>query len=187
MAQTEYRDDPQSSPHGERLRVARIGKPHGVRGEVTVELHTDEPAERLAPGASLIREPGKQTQDRETGRLTVASQRWNKKICMLSFEEIRDRDAAEALRGSILYVEPPEEDEEEGWYSHELEGMKCVSPEGRDYGTVAELLTGHAQDLLVVETQQGDEVMVPFVEEIVPEVDTEAGTITLTPPDGLFP
>ncbi|WP_147107515.1 ribosome maturation factor RimM [Nesterenkonia populi] len=186
MAQTEYSSDPQPTPQGKRLRVARIGKPHGVRGETTVELFTDDPGKRLAPGAVLIREPGKHSQDRTTAQLTVASQRWNKKICMLTFDEIRDRDAAEALRGSTLHVQIVEEGESEGWYSHELEGLTCLGADGREYGVVAELITGPAQDLLVIKTPEGEEAMVPFVEEIVPEVDTESGTITLTPPEGLL-
>lgn len=180
--------DPQASSAHERLRVARIGKPHGVRGEVTVQLFTDEPARRLAPGAVLIREPGRDTRDRETPRVTVSAQRWNRKICLLGFEEIRDRDDAEALRGSVLYVEvPAEADDEESWYSHELEGMRCLDAEGKELGVVEELVPGAAQDLLVVTTPEGEDVMVPFVEEIVPEIDAEARRIILAPPQGLFP
>ena len=188
MAHTEYDADPQPTPGtGERLRVARIGKPHGIRGEVTVQLFTDDPTQRLAPGVALIREPGKETADRGTASLTVTAQRWNKQICLQRFEEINDRDAAEALRGSFLYIEAPAEpDEDEGWYSHDLEGMTCIDAAGAALGEVAELITGPAQDLLVVTTVDGEEVMVPFVEEIVPEIDVEARTIRLNPPAGLF-
>ncbi|WP_150459955.1 ribosome maturation factor RimM [Nesterenkonia ebinurensis] len=190
MAHAEYDNDPQvTSAQEERLRVARIGKPHGIRGEVTVQLYTDEPAERLAPGETLIRQPGRDTEDQTTTPLTVVSQRWNKSICLLGFEQIRDRNAAEALRGSMLYVDVPAEpeDADEGWYSHELEGFTCLGADGRDYGVVIELRTGDAQDLLMVKTLSGDEVMVPFVAELVPEIDAEARRITLTPPEGLFP
>ncbi|WP_022873486.1 ribosome maturation factor RimM [Nesterenkonia alba] len=191
MAQTEYRTGPQEpSDQGERLRAARIGKPHGVRGEVTVQLFTDDPETRLAAGVQLIREPGRETTDRSTTTLTVASQRWNKHICLLRFEEVTDRDAAEALRGSVLYV--TESPDEEGWYSHQLEGLRCVgtpgeSTAGEELGVVVGLLTGEAQDLLVVRTPAGDEVMVPFVEALVPKVNPEAGIIRLDPPAGLFP
>ncbi len=182
-------DDPQAPPSEvERLRVARIGKPHGVRGEVTVQLFTDDPAQRLARGAVLVREPGAETADRTRRSLTVSSQRWNKSICLLGFEEIRDRNAAEDLRGSLLFVELPAEPEDDGdeWYSHELEGMSCLGPQGEELGVVRELLTGPAQDLLAVETPAGEEVLVPFVEELVPEIDAEAGVIRLHPPRGLF-
>lgn len=189
MAHSEYSSDPQTpATGGERLRVARIGKPHGIRGEVTVQLYTDEPAERLAPGSELLIAPGPDTARRDLTTVTVARQRWNKTICLLAFEEIPDRNGAEALRGSILSVDTSttEDDDDEGWYSHELEGMRCVDNTGRIYGTVAELITGPAQDILVVRTSSGAEVMVPFVEELVPEVDTESSEITLNPPLGLF-
>ncbi|GAA4831803.1 ribosome maturation factor RimM [Garicola koreensis] len=187
MAHTE--DDPQMPTHpGERLRVARIGKPHGIRGEVTVQLFTDEPTDRLAPGAQLIREPGEHTQDTTRTTLTVGSQRWNKKICLLGFDEITDRNAAEALRGSVLFIDVAEEaPEDDQWYSHQLEGFSCVSGEDQPLGTVAELLPGPAQDLLVVDTAAGEQVMVPFVEELVPQIDPEARSIRLDPPAGLFP
>jgi len=189
MTPPEHDSDPQKpAGTGERLRVARIGKPHGIKGEVTVQLFTDEPAERLAPGAQLIREPGEATEDTTSTTLTVRTQRWNKKICLLGFEEISDRNAAEALRGSVLFVEvAAEASEDDQWYSHQLEGFSCADAAGRDLGTVAELLPGPAQDLLVVDTADGEQVMVPFVEELVPQIDAAARTVRLDPPAGLFP
>lgn len=200
MDKTAYEPDPQTPPpKGERLRVARIGKPHGIRGEVTVQLFTDEPTERLAPGAVLLRDPGDPSENSELssktsgantelGTLTVATQRWNKKICLLGFAEVPDRNAAEELRGSVLFIDvEDQDDDEEGWYSHELEGFRCVSGQEAELGTVEALLTGPAQDILVVKTPNGEEVMVPFVEDIVPEVDPGHRLITLTPPAGLFP
>lgn len=191
MDHTEYDSDPQAATQSERLRVARIGKPHGIRGEVTAQLFTDDPAERLAAGASVLREAGEQSGNAlsSSGFLTVASQRWNKKICLLRFEEVNDRSAAEALRGSVLFVDVGEKDDDagEGWYSHELEDLMCVDAEGNPLGSVQALLTGPAQDLLVVTSPNGDEVMVPFVDEIVPDIDLQRRRITLTPPEGLFP
>ncbi|GAB3193548.1 ribosome maturation factor RimM [Nesterenkonia suensis] len=180
--------DPQALPsEAERLRVARVGKPHGVRGEVTVQLFTDDPETRLAPGSVLIRTPGRDTADRSTGSLTVVGQRWNKTICLLKFAEITGRDAAEALRGSFLHVDvPAEPDEDEGWYSHQIVGFRCLGSGGEAYGTARGLITGPAQDLLTVETPSGEEVLVPFVAELVPDIDLEARTIRLEPPAGLF-
>lgn len=185
----EYTSDPQAlSDSTERLRVARVGRPHGVRGEVTVQLFTDEPEDRLAPGAVLIRTPGRDTVDQGTARLTIATQRWNKRICLLAFSEVTDRSAAEALRGSLLHVEVTAEpqDEGEGWYSHEIAGLRCLGPDDEDLGTVRELITGPAQDLLVVDSPDGTEVLVPFVEEIVPMIDAETRVVRLDPPAGLF-
>ena len=188
MAHNEYESDPQMSTTGERLRIARIGKPHGTRGEVTVQLYTDEPTQRLAPGSLLIREPGSITEDTVTATLRISSQRWNKQICLLRFDEVNDRNTAETLRGSMLYIEAAEETgDDDQWYSHQLEGFTCLGPGGETLGAVVELLTGPAQDLLVVAPPEGDDVMVPFVDQLVPDIDAETRTIRLDPPAGLFP
>ncbi|MCW1250441.1 ribosome maturation factor RimM [Acaricomes phytoseiuli] len=162
------------------VRVARIGKPHGIRGEVTVEVLTDAPEKRFAPGAVFATEPAAQ------GPLTVASARWNKGILLLGFEETPDRNAAETLRGVRLLAETDEaEDDADAWYEHELVGLQ-VRVDDRIIGEVAELQTRPAQDLLLIRLQSGDEALVPFVEQIVPEVSTEQGFLRLTPPEGLL-
>lgn len=165
-----------------KLQVARIGKPHGIRGEVTVQVFTDDPETRFAPGAELLAEP------ESNGPLTVASARWNKRILVVGFAEVGDRNRAEELRDTRLFVETEEEDEPddgEGYYEHDLEGLEAFV-DGRSVGTVSELITGSAQDLLVIARPDGSEALVPFVEQIVPVVDLEAGRIELTPPPGLL-
>ncbi|NUP73896.1 MAG: ribosome maturation factor RimM [Sinomonas sp.] len=163
-----------------QVRVARIGKPHGIRGEVTVQVLTDSPEERFVRGAAFDVDPASH------GTLTIRSARWNKDILVLGFEEVPDRNRAEELRGATLYLESDgrEDEDEEGWYEHELVGLEA-RVDGHAVGTVSELQLMPAQDLLVVETPAG-EVLVPFVEEIVPEVDVEAGFIVIVPPPGLF-
>ena len=165
-----------------KLRVARIGKPHGIRGEVTVQVLTDAPGERFVRGAVFDVDPASH------GEVTVRSVRWNKDILVLGFDEVPDRNRAEEMRGAMLYVDTEElegEDEgEEGWYEHELVGLE-VRVDGRPVGTVSALQVMPAQDLLVVDTPSG-EVLVPFVEEIVPEVDVEGGFVVVVPPAGLF-
>jgi 16S rRNA processing protein RimM len=162
-----------------QVQVARIGKPHGIRGEVTVQVLTDAPEERFVPGTEFIVEPA------SSGPLTLEGARWNKDILLLSFAEVPDRNRAEQLRGVKLYLETEDlEDDDEGWYEHELVGL-AVRVDGRDVGTVAALQTMPVQDLLVLDTPMG-EVLVPFVEEIVPEVDVEGGFIVLVPPPGLL-
>lgn len=161
------------------VQVARIGKPHGIRGEVTVQILTDAPEDRFVPGTEFTVEPASH------GPLTLRSARWNKDILLLSFAEVPDRNRAEELRGVRLFVDTEElEDDEEGWYEHELVGL-AVRVDGRDVGTVSALQTMPVQDLLVVDTPDG-EVLVPFVEEIVPEVDLEGGFVVVVPPPGLF-
>ena len=163
-----------------RLQVARIGKPHGIRGEVTVQVLTDAPEDRFVPGSVFeVEHPGIKT-------LTVEGARWNKEILLLAFEEILDRNTAETIRGAKLFIETDDvEDESEGWYEHELVDLEA-RVEGKVIGKVTALRTGNVQDLLVVKSNDGDEVYVPFVESIVPEVNIEGGYILMTPPAGLF-
>lgn len=164
-----------------RLQVARIGKPHGIRGEVTVQVLTDAPEERFVKGEVLHVSGG------PVSTLTVKNARWNKAILLLSFVEINDRNAAETLRGSRLEIEAdaePDDDSDE-WYEHDLLDLK-VMLDGKQVGVVTGLRTNPAQDLLVFEDADGEEVYLPFVDEFVPEIDTEAGTLTITPPAGLL-
>jgi 16S rRNA processing protein RimM len=164
------------------VRVARIGKPHGIRGEVTVQLYTDEPETRFVPGAVL---EGRRASGGRDGDLTVTRVRWNKDIMLLGFAEVTDRSGAEELRGTELYAAPDQPGEDEGWYEEDLVGLSVVV-DGARVGTVTGLVTGEVQDLLQVRLGSGSEALVPFVEEIVPEVDLEAGTVTLDPPPGLL-
>lgn len=164
-----------------QLQVARIGKPHGIRGEVTVQVLTDAPGDRFVPGTEFVVEPA------SAGPLIVESARWNKDILLLAFEGIETRNQAETLRGAKLFIETEEldEDDDEGWYEHELVGLEARVG-SQVVGKVAALHTLPVQDLLVVETPDGKEILVPFVEQIVPEVNVADGFVLLTPPDGLF-
>ncbi len=165
-----------------QLQVARIGKPHGIRGEVTVQVLTDAPGDRFVPGTRFVVEPA------SAGPLTVISARWNKDILLLAFDEIETRNQAETLRGAKLFIETEElEDgnEDEGWYEHELVGLD-VRVGGKVVGKVSGLNTLPVQDLLVVTSTDGKEVLIPFVEQIVPEVNVAEKFILVTPPPGLF-
>lgn len=164
-----------------QLQVARIGKPHGIRGEVTVQVLTDAPGDRFVPGTEFVVEPA------SAGPLTILSARWNKDILLLGFEEIETRNEAETLRGAKLFIETEEldEDDDEGWYEHELVGLEArVGSEV--VGKIAALTTLPVQDLLTVKTPEGKEILVPFVEQIVPEVNVTDGYVLITPPPGLF-
>ena len=78
-----------------------------------------------------------------------------------------------------------EHEEEDAWYPHQLKGLKALTPKGEELGTVSGVRFGSAQDLLLVRTPEGT-VMVPFVAQIVPEVDLESGVVTIDAPPGLF-
>jgi len=165
-----------------QLQVARIGKPHGIRGEVTVQVLTDAPGDRFVPGTQFIVEPA------SAGPLTVFSARWNKDILLLAFDEIETRNEAETLRGAKLFIETEEigaDDDDEGWYEHELVGLD-IRVGANVVGKVSGLHTLPVQDLLVVTTNDGKEVLIPFVEQIVPEVNVGEKYVLVTPPPGLF-
>lgn len=162
-----------------QVQVARIGKPHGIRGEVTALVLTDAPDERFAVGAEFAVEGNKLTS------LTIKSSRWNKDILLLGFESINSRNDAELLRGATLLFNSDDDEDDDAWYEHELLDLD-VRIGTRSVGKVTGLRTHAAQDLLLVEDTEGDEVLVPFVDEIVPEVNIDEGFILLTPPAGLF-
>lgn len=162
-----------------QVQVARIGKPHGIRGEVTVLVLTDAPDSRFAVGAEFAAEPA------TAGTLTVRSSRWNKDILLLGFEGVNTRNDAELLRGTTLLFDSEDDGDDDAWYEHELLNLE-VRIGTRKVGKVTGLRTLPVQDLLIVEDTDGDEVLVPFVDEIVPEVNIEEGYVLLTPPEGLF-
>jgi len=168
--------------------IARIGKPHGIRGEVTVQAHTDEPEARFVPGTVFTTQASAGTGvPRE---LTLAAARLHREIWLLQFEEIPDRTGAESLRGTTLHLDEDDvvEDDadENSWYEDELVGLTAYDPTGERLGEVSELVTGAAQDLLVIRLEDGAEAMVPFVSAIVPEVDVEDGRVVIDAPPGLL-
>jgi 16S rRNA processing protein RimM len=167
--------------------VGRVGKPHGVRGEVTVEVRTDEPERRFASGARLRAEAPRGSAA-PYATLTVTRTRWHQGRLLATFDELGDRTAAEAARGIVLHVtvdaeERPADPEE--YYDHQLVGLRVVDLEGRDLGEVAAVVHGGAQDLLTVRTPERREALVPFVAALVPEVDLAAGHVVVADRPGL--
>ncbi|WP_330298802.1 ribosome maturation factor RimM [Streptomyces sp. NBC_00503] len=166
-----------------QLVVARIGRAHGIKGEVTVEVRTDEPELRLGPGAVLQTEPA------SAGPLTVETGRVHSGRLMLRFAGVKDRTGAEALRNILLIAEvdpselPEEEDE---YYDHQLMDLDVVLEDGTAVGRITEISHLPSQDLFIVERPDGTEVMIPFVEEIVAEIDLEEQRCVITPPPGLI-
>ena len=167
------------------LTLAVVGPAHALKGEVRLEIRTDDPEGRLAPGTTVPTEPA------HAGPLTVSRLRFDGSRWFAAFEQARDRTAAEALRGVRLLVETDDatssEADDESWYRHELVGLRALSVSGEELGEVTDVEPGVAQDRLVVTTPEGEDVAVPFVEALVPAIDPEAGTVTLAPPGGLFP
>ncbi|TPW72385.1 ribosome maturation factor RimM [Schumannella sp. 10F1B-5-1] len=168
------------------MRVARLVKAHGLKGALKLELYTDDPERRFTPGASFaLQVPTSSSWHGKS--LELAELRWYNGSPVGFFVDVDDRTAAESLVKAVLWIDhDPDEltDEEDAWFDHQLVGLAAVR-DGEKLGQVARVEHLPAQDLLVIATDAG-EVMVPFVKAIVPSVDIDAGTVTLTPPTGLF-
>jgi 16S rRNA processing protein RimM len=165
-----------------RLVVGRIGRAHGVRGEATIEIRTDDPDDRFAIGSILHTEP------EERGPLTVASGRVHNGILLLSFEGYHDRTAVETLRNTLLVadVDIEQGEDEDEFHDLVLIGMSVATLDGVEVGTVDDVVHLPAQDLLSVMTPEGRELLIPFVHQIVPTVDRTARRILIDPPPGLL-
>jgi 16S rRNA processing protein RimM len=170
-------------PEALRLVVGRIGRAHGIRGQATVEVRTDDPELRFAPGSRLLTEPA------ERGPLVVSDMRFHSGILLLSFEGVADRNAVEALRNTMLVVEAdPDEspDDPDEFYDHQLLGLPVELADGTALGEIADLLHLPGQDVLAVKRPDGPEVLIPFVKQFVPTVDVAAKRVVVDPPAGLL-
>lgn len=177
-----------------RIVVGRIGRPHGIRGEVVIGVRTDEPDLRFAVGATLDARSTSDDAGPENGaggeRLTVASVRWHSGQLLVAFAGITDRTAASELTGSWLSVDSsqlPDTGDPDEFRDYELIGLSVRTCAGDPVGVVTDVLH-YGQDLLVVRRQDepGGEALVPFVKAIVPEVDLRAGVVVIDPPPGLL-
>lgn len=176
----------EADPNEAQLRVGRLTKAHGLKGAIKIEMYTDDPGRRFVPGAVFtLQVPTSSPWHGKT--LELIELKWYNSHPVAFFKDIPDRSAAESLLKAILWIdqdlsESPEE--EDAWFDHQLVGLSVIR-DGAKVGTIT--LVDHlpAQDLLHVATESG-EVLVPFVKAIVPTVDIAAGTVTVTPPVGLF-
>lgn len=163
-----------------RVVVGRIGRAHGIRGDLAVELRTDEPERRFAAG-QVVHTP--------TQTLTVSKSRWHSGRLLVTFAEVPDRTAAELLRGALLEadVDPDALPSDEGeFYDRQLIGLEVRTEAGLVVGTVASVAHHGEQDTLVVSRGTGDDVLVPFVTEIVPTVDLPGGYLSVANLPGLL-
>ena len=167
------------------VTIATIGRAHGLRGEVALTLRTDQPAERLRPGTGFDVEVGGRPRTLTVARTRVQQERW-----YVSFEEVTDRTDAESLRGVDLLLAVDEEVEAEedpdAWYPAQLKGLIVRHVDGRELGTVSGIEHYPAQDLLIVRTPDRRRIQLPLVQQLVPEVDLDAGVVHADPPAGLF-
>ena len=178
---------PAPKPQRSELRVGRLTKAHGLKGALKLELYTDEPDLRFQPGSQVsLQVP---TDSPWFGQqLTVKDLRYYNNHPVVFFDGVDDRTAAESLSRAILWVEYDPEarpSEEDAWFDHQLVGLDVLRDDAV-IGQIQRLDHLPAQDLIVVATNGGDEVLLPFVKQFVPEVNVDAGFIRVTPPGGLF-
>ena len=150
------------------LEVGRVVKPHGIRGEVVVDLVSNRPEQRLAEGAVL---------ESERGPLEVVAARPHQGRWIVAFAGVADRNGADALRGVVLSAEALDEDG--ALWVHELVGAEVVDTGGRRLGAVEAVEANPASDLLVLPGGH----LVPLVFVVERRVD---GTVVIDPPPGLF-
>jgi len=185
------------------LIVGRVLRPHGIRGELIVDMRTDDPSDRFFPGAKYLvgtaRGPGLPPEPADPAapadrlvipaELEIESVRPHQGRLIVAFTGIADRNFAEEMRGLMLWfdvsdVEPPDDPDE--FHDRQLVGLKAVTPDGEDLGEVTRVDHGPGADMLVLRRPDRSTAYVPFVAAIVPEVDLAGGRIIITAPDGLF-
>ncbi|MFM8621289.1 MAG: ribosome maturation factor RimM [Candidatus Nanopelagicaceae bacterium] len=158
-----------------QLNVGRIGRAHGILGEATIEVRTDEPERRFAVGAEVLT---------ESSKLIISSARVHNGILLLGFKGISDRNAIEKLRDTLLYAEvdinEPGVDEDD-YHVQQLIGLRAELEDGSEFGLVADVLNLPAQDCLAIKTKNG-EVLIPFVRQLVPIVDLAGKRVVVIPP-----
>ena len=168
------------------LVVGRVAKAHGVTGEVVVEVRTDDPDARFVTGNTLRARGSRGGPERS---YTVESVREHGGRLLIRLRGVADRDAADALRGTLFVVDsaelPPIAEPDE-YYDHQLEGLRARTVDGVEIGTVAEVLHTAGGELLSVRTEAGAEVLIPFVTAIVSRVSLSDGVVDIDPPDGLL-
>jgi len=172
-----------------RVIVGRVGRPHGIRGEVVIGVRTDQPDLRFAVG-SVVDASRSAESDRPAGRtpLEIATLRWHSGQLLVGFAGITDRTAAGELTGSWLSVDSsqlPATSDPDEFRDHDLIGLSVRTTAGEPVGVVTDMLH-YGQDLLVVRRADGGESLVPFVKALVPEVDLGAGVLVIDPPPGLL-
>ena len=161
-----------------QLVVGRIGRAHGVQGEATIEVRTDDPDIRFAVGQTVTLENGRS--------LKISRNRWHNQILLLSFSGIKDRNQVEELRDQLLYAEVDINSTEPGEYHfQQLIGSQVVLLDGSNLGLVTEVVQLPGQDLLSVASQKG-EVLIPMVKQIIISIDVDKKLIKINPPEGLL-
>lgn len=160
-----------------RLLVGRIGRAHGILGEATIEVRTDEPDRRFAIGATL--------QSDTQGDLTIISGRVHNGILLLGFKGVSDRNGIEKLRNTLLYADVDINEtsgDKDEYHVLQLIGCQAVLESGEVFGEVIDVINLPSQDLLSIQTSEGEQ-LIPFVHQLVPTVDIANRRLVVIPPN----
>ena len=160
-----------------RLLVGRIGRAHGILGEATIEVRSDDPDSRFGVGEKL--------QSDEHGQLTITSGRVHNGILLLGFAGYTDRNQIEKLRNTLLYAEVDIDevrDDADDYHVLQLIGCTAFLESGEVFGEITDVINLPAQDLLAIKTPT-HEALIPFVHQLVPVVDVKAKRVVVVPPD----
>lgn len=163
------------------VTIGRVGRAHGIRGDVFIDVRTDEPGRRFQEGATLALGGGRKP-------IQLGSVKWNRGKLIVSFVGYPDRTAVEQLTGELLRARVPDDErpsEPEEYFDRQLVGLAVLNHAGERVGTVTEVLHLPAQDVLQVDAD-GEERLVPFVSALVPVVDVEKGHVQLADVPGLL-
>ena len=161
-----------------QLVVGRIGRAHGVLGEATVQVQTDDPDLRFKVGAKLILDNGKD--------LTIRSARWHNQILLLAFDGVVDRNQIEELRDQMISAEVDITSLSPGEYHYQqLLGCQVFLQSDELIGEVDEIVKLPSQDLLSV-AKNGKKVLIPMVKKIIVSIDILTKKIVVDPPEGLL-
>ena len=170
--QPEQIDKPAGSPsNGEPLFlvVGKLRKPHGLNGEIRMEVITDFP-ERLKPGVSVF-------VGDEHHPMCIHSRRWHNRLLLITFEDINNPESAANFRNQMVYVRaddrPPLPDG--NFYHHQLLGLDVVSDQGEQLGQLVEILETGANDVYIVRPITGPDLLIPAIDKVVTEINLEAG------------
>jgi 16S rRNA processing protein RimM len=168
-------------PTEQQVSVGYVRRAHGIRGEVIVRPLTDNP-DRYRAGSRVL------TDEEQPRSLEVLGVRTHKDGLIVAFSGVTDRNAAERLQGVTLMIARDSRRSLEAgeYWPDDLEGLTVIDPDGRHLGKIAGVVLGEAQDRIVVATEDGSSVEVPFVDQFFGEIHPSGGYIVADPPEGLF-
>ena len=165
----------------EFLVVGKLGRPHGIHGEIVMDVYTDFP-ERLQSGVTILVGPQYQ-------QLTITKRRPHSRGMLLSFDGYQTREEVAALRNLIVYVRTVDRpDLEEGeYYHHQLLGLKVIDEAGKTLGRVKRIHETGANDVYVVQGESGAELLIPAIDTVILDIDLEGGQLHVRLLPGLLP